>query len=116
MRQAGSTAAGELSTQCFPGAVQADSCIAGCDPRLGCEVADAEAIEVHSADRRSVFRLECLDQAQDALADHCLQLTIGSVRIFRFSSKPIECTPPGILPAVVVGDRISKNAIEPRCR
>ena len=114
--QAGSTAAGKLSPECFPCSVQSNSCIAGCDPSLRCEVANAEAIEVHSADRRSVLRLEGLDQTQDALADHCFQLTVGSVRILRFGSEPIERTAPRILPTVVVGDRVSKNAVEPRRR
>lgn len=113
MCQAGSTAPGELSTQCFPGAVQPHPGVTGCDACLRREVADAEAIEVHPADRRSVLRFEGFDQRQDALADHRLQLTVGSVRIFRFGSEPIERTPLSTLPAVVIGDSISKDAVEP---
>ena len=113
MRQAGSTAAGELSAECFSCAMQADSCITGCHASLRREVADAESIEVHTADCRSILRLQGLDQAQHALADDRLQLAVRRVGIFDFGSKSIECATLRILPAVVVRNRIAKNAVEP---
>ena len=116
MRQAGSTTAGELSTKCFPGAVEAHSSVTGCDAGLCCKVPDTKAIQVHPADCRPVLRLEGLDQAQHAVADHPLKLPVRSVGIFGFGGEPIECTALTILPPVMVGDGIPKNAVEPGSR
>ena len=61
--QAGSTATGQLSAKGFPGAMQAHPGVAGGDAGLGCKGPDAQALEVHPADGRSILRLQGLDQA-----------------------------------------------------
>jgi hypothetical protein len=114
--QARSAASGELSAEGFAGAMEAHSGVSGCYPRL-CRVgADAHAVEVHPADRRAVLGLQGLYQAQHAAADHRFELTVRNGSIIRFGSEPVEGSALRVLPAIVVGDRVSKNPVEPGCR
>jgi hypothetical protein len=113
--QAGSTAAGKLAAKRLASAVQPDPGVTRRDPRLLGKAADADAVQINTAKRRAIFRLEGVHQRRNAGAGHGLKLLVGRYGPFLgLGSKLKERPGPCPLTAVMVDEGIAEHAVEPR--
>ena len=107
-----STATGQLPPERFPGAVEPDSGIARRYSRLLGEGPDAQPVEVYPANRCPILRLQSIHQAHHATAHDGLELLI--VRAFVvLEGKTVQGPTLRILPAIMVGEGITKYPVKP---
>ena len=114
MVEAGPAAPGDLATQGLAGPMEADPGISRGDPRLAGEGADAQTVEVDTAQRRPVLGLQGFYQGGNAGAGDRLELVVGlGGSLFALRGEPREGPVPRVLPAMVVDDGIPQDPVEP---
>jgi hypothetical protein len=86
-----STAPRELPAERLAGAVEPHTGITWSNTCLLRVAADTGPVEIYPSDCRSIFRLEGLEEVQNAGADHRLELAIGSLSTLGFGGVPVDC-------------------------
>jgi hypothetical protein len=102
-----------LMAKSLPRSMHANRRILGCNTGLARQFVQIPFLQIYNPQRVSVFRLQCCEQAGDALADFLLQLRLGPLACGKVLPPSFMCPRSGRTVPIVINHRVTQDSIEP---